>query len=157
MTIVSTDELAAEAGISPQVARELARRKIFVRTSPGKFDREASMANYLSHLRRASTGKRGGGAAFSSSADGGPNERVRLAAAQADAVELKNQVARGKLVSAADVESEWGSIVISCRDAIFSAPARIQSELPHLSAFDMTVIDKCLREALTRLGSDSTP
>ena len=75
MTIVSTEQLAAEAGISPQVARELARRQIFVRTSPGKFDREASMANYLSHLRRASTGKRGGGAAFSSSTDGGPNER----------------------------------------------------------------------------------
>ena len=82
---------------------------------------------------------------------------VRLAAAQADAVELKNQVARGKLVSAADVESEWASIVISCRDAILAAPARIQSELPHLSAFDVSIVDKCLREALTRLGSDSTP
>jgi phage terminase Nu1 subunit (DNA packaging protein) len=156
MTIVSTDELAAEAGISVQVARELARRKIFVRVSAGRFDRESSMAAYLEHLRRASTGKRGGGKAFT---DGGagdaPNERARLAAAQADAQELKNQTARGKLVSAADVESEWASIAISCRDAVLSAPARIQSELPHLSAFDMTVIDKHLREALTRLGSES--
>jgi phage terminase Nu1 subunit (DNA packaging protein) len=155
--IVSTDELAAEAGISPQVARELARRKIFVRTSPGKFDREASMANYLSHLRRASTGKRGGGAAFTSDAGDAPNERSRLAAAQADAQELKNQIARSKLVSAAEVESTWATIVTMTRDAVLATPARIQSELPHLSAFDLTVVDKHLREALTRLGSDSAP
>jgi phage terminase Nu1 subunit (DNA packaging protein) len=158
MTIVSTDQLAAEAGISVQVVRELARRKIFVRVAPGRFDRESSMAAYLEHLRRASTGKRGGGKAF---ADGGagdaPNERVRLAAAQADAQELKNQIARGKLVSSADVESEWAAIALACRDAILATPARIRAALPHLTAFDIETIDGHLREALTRLGSDSAP
>jgi phage terminase Nu1 subunit (DNA packaging protein) len=152
MTIVSTAELAAEAGISPQVACEHARRGIFVRVSPGRFDREASMANYLAHLRAASVGKRGPGAAFASTGDT-PNERSRLATAQ----EMKNQIAAGKLVDASAVESEWAAIVVACRDAILATPARVAAELPHMTAFDISVVDRHLREALTRLGSDGAP
>jgi phage terminase Nu1 subunit (DNA packaging protein) len=140
MTIVSTDELAAEAGISPQVARELARRKIFIRVAPGRFDREASMAGYLSHLRRASVGKRGGGVAFSSAGET-PNERSRLAAAQADAQELKNKIALGKLIDASAVESTWSTIVTLTRDAVLATPSRIAADLPHLTAFDISVVD----------------
>ena len=156
MTIVSTDELAAEAGISPQVARELARRKIFIRVAPGRFDREASMSGYLEHLRRPSTGKRGGGAAFSSAGDA-PNERSRLAAAQADAQELKNKIALGKLIDASAVESTWSTIVTLTRDAVRATPSRIAADLPHLTAFDVATIDRHLREALARLGSDGSP
>jgi terminase small subunit / prophage DNA-packing protein len=111
--------------------------------------------NYLAHLRREKSGKRGGGKVFES--PGAPNERSRLAAAQADAQELKNKIASGKLVEATAVEAEWSSIVIACRDAILAAPARIQASLPHLTAFDIATIDACLREALTRLGSDGAP
>jgi phage terminase Nu1 subunit (DNA packaging protein) len=155
MSKATTTEISDELGLTPQRVGQLVKLGILIRLGRGEFDREGSVKNYLAHLRREKSGKRGGGAAFTCATGDAPNERVRLAAAQADAQELKNQTARGKLVSAADVESEWASIAISCRDAVLSAPARIQSELPHLSAFDMTVIDKHLREALTRLGSES--
>jgi terminase small subunit / prophage DNA-packing protein len=157
MTEVSTDELAGIAGVAPQTVRDLASRGIFVRTRRGRFDRETSMKNYLAHLRREKSGKRGGGAAFASAGETTPNERSRLAAAQADAQELKNKIALGKLVDASEVESTWASIVISCRDAVLAAPARIASDLPHLTPYDLTVVDKHLRMALTRLESDGAP
>jgi terminase small subunit / prophage DNA-packing protein len=148
VTTVSTSELAEAAGISVQTAREFARRGIFVRTGRGKFDREASMSGYLAHLRRASVGKRGGGAVFSEAA----NERARLAAAQADAQEMKNQVVRRALIPEAEVESTWLEIVARARAAVLAAPARIHADLPHLSKHDVETIDRHLRDALTRLA-----
>lgn len=115
------------------------------------------MANYLSHLRRASTGKRGGGAAFTSAAGAAPNERSRLAAAQATAQEMKNQVAAGKLVDAAAVESTWVTIVTMTRDAVLATPSWISAELPHLTQYDLSIVDKHLREALQRLASEPAP
>jgi phage terminase Nu1 subunit (DNA packaging protein) len=70
-------------------------------------------------------------------------------------VERKNEIEARKLVVATAVEAEWAAIVISCRDAILAAPARIQASLPHLTAFDIATIDACLRETLTRLGSST--
>jgi terminase small subunit / prophage DNA-packing protein len=157
MNKATTTEISDELGLTPQRVGQLVKLGVLIRTGRGEFDREASVKNYLAHLRREKSGKRGGGAAFTSTTGDAPNERSRLAAAQATAQELKNKITLGKLVDAAEVESAWTSIVISCRDAVLAAPARIQSELPHLTAFDLTVVDKHLREALTRLGSDSTP
>jgi phage terminase Nu1 subunit (DNA packaging protein) len=156
MTKVTTAEIAAEAGVSVQTARELARRGIFVRVGHGRFDREASMAGYLARLRGEKSGKRGGGKVFESLA-GAPNERSRLAAAQADAQELKNKIALGKLIDASAVETEWSTIVTLTRDAVLAAPSRIAAELPHLTAFDISVVDKHLREAMARLGSGGAP
>lgn len=80
-------------------------------------------------------------------------ERARLAAAQADNVEMKNKVMRRELIPEAEVEATWSEIVVATRNAIMAAPARIQSDLPHLTAFDIATIDRHLRDALTRLGS----
>jgi phage terminase Nu1 subunit (DNA packaging protein) len=152
ITKVSTDELAAEAGISAQMARDLARRGVFVRIARGKFDRAASMAAFLQHLRREKSGKRGGGRAFA--AEGSePNERSRLAAAQAVAQERKNAEASGRLVDAGEVADTWAGIVTATRDAILAASARIAADLPHLSGPDVATIDANLREALTRLAA----
>jgi|SRR5271165_460568 len=151
MTTVTTAELAAQVGVSDRTVRELARRGIFVQTGRGRFDQEASLLAYCAHLRREKSGKRGGGAVF---ADAG-NERTRLAAAQADAQEMKNKVAAGKLLPEAEIETVWTELVLATRNAILATPARIQSDLPHLTAYDVSIIDKALREALTRLGSGS--
>jgi terminase small subunit / prophage DNA-packing protein len=155
MSKATTTEISDELGLTPQRVGQLVKLGVLIRLGRGEFDREASVKNYLVHLRREKSGKRGGGAAFTSTAGDAPNERVRLAAAQADAQELKNKISLGKLVEATAVEAEWAAIVISCRDAILAAPARIQASLPHLTAFDIATIDACLRETLTRLGSST--
>jgi terminase small subunit / prophage DNA-packing protein len=157
MSKATTTQVSEELGLTPQRVGQLVKLGVLIRLGRGEFDREASVKNYLAHLRRENSGKRGGGAAFTSTAADAPNERIRLAAAQADAQELKNKIALGKLIDASAVETEWAAIVIMTRDAILATPARIRAALPHLSAFDIETIDGHLREVLTRLGSDSAP
>ncbi len=123
---------------------------VFVRAGEGKgFDRDASVKAYAATLRRAATGKRGVAKSTAS------EERTRLWRLQADAQEAKNRAARGELVSQSEVESTWAEIVVACRNAILAAPERIWADLPHLTPFDVQVIDRHLREALTRLGGEA--
>jgi phage terminase Nu1 subunit (DNA packaging protein) len=146
--IVSAAALGRELGISGSRARELAST-VFVRVGNG-YDLEASRAAYMASLRRAATGRRGPHKASSSSYG---DERIRLARMQADAIELKNKQARRELIEEAEVESTWLEIVARARAAVLAAPARIASDLPHLSKFDIETIDRHLRDALTRLAA----
>jgi phage terminase Nu1 subunit (DNA packaging protein) len=148
VTRVSTAGLATLLGISERTVREYASKLIFVREGRGFFNQEASVKAYSAVLRRSATGKRGDGAAFASASE----ERARLAAAQADSQEMKNAVARGELISANETETTWAEIVTMARNAILATPARIAADLPHLTPFDISVVDRHLRDALTRLG-----
>jgi phage terminase Nu1 subunit (DNA packaging protein) len=144
-TIVSAAALGRELGLSGSRARELAST-VFVKALGG-YDLEASRAAYMASLRRAATGRRGPHKAS------GSDERLRLARLQGDALEIKNKLASRELISEAEVESTWATIVTETRNAILATPARIQAELPHLTAFDMATIDRHLRESLTRLAA----
>jgi terminase small subunit / prophage DNA-packing protein len=143
--IVTTTALAKALGLSGSRTRELASAGVFVRIGRG-FDLEASRAAYMATLRKAATGRRGPGKSA------GGDERARLARVQADAVELKNAVTRRELIPESEIESTWLAIVAMTRAAILASPSRIHADLPHLSAHDVSVVDKHLREALTRLS-----
>jgi phage terminase Nu1 subunit (DNA packaging protein) len=145
MTEISTRTLARLVGVAERTVREIATKGIFVRVGAG-FDHEASVRNYCAHLRREKTGKRGEGVAVRS------DERRRLARLQADALEMKIGRERGALVDAGETERVLASIAIKARDAILRSPARIASQLPHLSRSDVAVVDAVLRQALTELG-----
>jgi phage terminase Nu1 subunit (DNA packaging protein) len=56
------------------------------------------------------------------------------------------------LVPAADVESEWSSILRTVRAGTLAVPSRVQQKLPHLTTHDATVIDAEVREVLTEVG-----
>ena len=74
-----------------------------------------------------------------------------------DALELKNRTARRELIPEAEVEATWVEIVRIARDAILSAPARINADLPHLTPFDVATIERHLRLALTGIGEGGSP
>jgi phage terminase Nu1 subunit (DNA packaging protein) len=143
--IVTVTTLAQRLGISTRRAREHATGGLFVKVGKG-FDADASAKAYMASLRRAATGRRG------ESKSSASEDRGRLARLQGDALEIRNKVARRELISEAEVEATWSEIVTRTRDAILAVPARIGAELG-LTAFDVSVIDKHLREALTRLGA----
>lgn len=144
--IVSTTAFSKALSISGSRTRELASAGVFVRVGNG-FDLEASRARYMASLRRAATGRRGPGKA------GGGQARERLAIAQAIAIETKNKLAARDLISESEVESTWLEIVTRTKAAILAAPSRIHADLPHLSKFDVSTIDRHLRDALTRLAA----
>lgn len=80
---LKVNELAALFGVTARTISDLARRGIIVRDAKG-FDRDEFVRRYVRHLREAAAGRgqaAGGAAAVS--------ERARLAAAQADAQEMK--------------------------------------------------------------------
>jgi phage terminase Nu1 subunit (DNA packaging protein) len=145
--IVALTALASSLGISARRAREhAATGGVFVKAGRG-YDLEASRLGYMATLRRAATGRRGEGKA------GGGAARERLATAQAIAIETKNKLATRQLISEAEVESTWLEIVARARAAVLAAPSRIHADLPHLSKFDVSTIDRHLRDALTRLAA----
>lgn len=139
--------LARLLGVSTRTITDLCHRGIIVRR--GKtFDRDEAVRRVVAHLRAAAAGRgqaSGGAVAVS--------ERARLAAAQADAQEMKNRVARRELVPEAEVEGTWTEIVLRTRAAVLATPAQISAELPHLTRHDVSVVDRKLRDALTALGS----
>lgn len=77
---------------------------------------------------------------------------MRLTKAQADAQELKVQEAQGRLLSSADVERQWSSILRDVRSAVLALPSRVQQRLGHLSAADVSALDLEIRDLLTELA-----
>src|ERR1700691_3767168 len=130
-TPVTLTDLAGRLGISTRPAREHASARVFVRVGNG-YDGDASAKRYMAGLRKSATGRRGAGKA------GGGQARERLATAQAIAIETKKRLAARELISESEVESTWLGIVARTRAAVLAAPARIASELPHLSKYDVS-------------------
>ena len=80
-------------------------------------------------------------------------DRGRLAAAQADKVELANARQRGSLVDAEAVEREWSDILRAVRAGMLAVPSRVAARLPHLTPHDVSEIDAEVRAVLSELGS----
>jgi phage terminase Nu1 subunit (DNA packaging protein) len=140
---VKVEEIARWFGVSDAAVRQLARRGIVVKAARGEYDLEESVRSYSTHLRQLAHGHK--------MTDTAPKERARLAAAQADAIELKNARARGALVDSEAVAKEWEGICRTIRAGMLRVPKRAAARLPHLSAQDVRAIDGEVRTVLTEL------
>ena len=84
-------------------------------------------------------------------------ERARLAAAQADKVEMENAVRRGELIYAQHVRDTWGVIFANIKAGMLALPARVAplvEERVRGRVFEL--IDARVRELLEELA-DSDP
>ncbi len=125
---------------------ELKNRGIAVHLSKNSYDLAATVRAYVQHLRGTASGR--GGEEHVLTLTG---ERARLSRAQAEAVEMKNAVARAELVPAADVERAWGDVLRQVRARILAVPSRLRQSLT-LAPADVELIDRELRAALMELG-----
>jgi phage terminase Nu1 subunit (DNA packaging protein) len=137
------DDICNLFGITPTAIRELASQGIVKRIGRGAYDLDASTTAYLAHLRQGASG-RGGELA---------SERARLAREQADQVAMRNRLARGELVEVGTVQATWIGIARSIRAGVLALPTRVQSRLPHLTAFDVAEIEREARAVLTELAN----
>lgn len=110
-------------------------------------DTRRSMENYITRLREAAS--RIGTAKGNAELDA---EKLRVQRETAEKLALANAKARGDLLDAAAVAREWSSILRDCRAAILATPARIGSRLPHLTAHDISEINRELAAALSDLA-----
>lgn len=140
-------DLCALLSISSGALTDLKKRGLAVHMGHDAYDLEATVRNYVQHLRGVAAGR--GGEAHGLTLTG---ERARLAKAQADAQEAKNAKLRGELVEAAEVERAWSDILRQVRARILSVPPRLRQSL-NLGAADAEIIDRELRSALSELGN----
>jgi len=116
--------------------------------SGAKYDVEASVRGVVKALQAAALGRSND----TKLVEANVQSRGRLAAAQARSVELRNMQAEGSLLPAADVEARWGEILAGVRAGMLAVPARAGMRLPHLSAFDISEIDREVRAVLTEMS-----
>jgi terminase small subunit / prophage DNA-packing protein len=143
----SAAELGVLLGISTRAVRDHAQRGVIPKTPRGRYRLLEAVPAYCAHMRSLLTSKGGEAAVLS-----GTSERARLASEQADAVALKNAIARGALLDAAATEREWTSILAGVRAGVLAASSRIGQRLPHIDLSDIAEIDAELRAVLGELG-----
>lgn len=136
----TTGELADLLGISTRMVTELAQKGTIRRLHPGVWPVRESVRSYCAHLRQGAAGRTDSGSLTA--------ERVRVATAQADALEMKNATARREMIPAREVEAAWAATLREVRAALLALPSRIQQRLGHLTAHDVSEIDRELRDAL---------
>lgn len=146
---VSLDELAGVFGVHKRTLQTAVDRGALVRVSRGKYPLAKSIRAYCEFLRETAANRDhfrvGTGLAA---------ERERIAREQADALEMKNATARGELLRAADVESQWSDILRMVRSGMLALPSRIQQRLGHLSAHDLAALDREIRDTLEEISDD---
>jgi phage terminase Nu1 subunit (DNA packaging protein) len=147
---LGVNELAGLFGVTRRTISDLVRRGVIARRGRG-FDQDESTRRYVAHLReiKAGRGQAAGGVAQVSA-------RARLAAAQAEAQELKNSITKGALIAEGIVESEWSGIIIAIRHELLAVSAQFAAAAPHADRKDVATVDRLVREAMTRLGEGAS-
>ncbi|CAA2104962.1 hypothetical protein MBUL_02957 [Methylobacterium bullatum] len=144
--IVDVATLADLLGVHIRQIPKFADAGTVVRVAHGEYDRDASIRLHVEHLRKVA-----GGRSQSSTLAA---ERERLTKAQADAAELKLAASRAELIPAKDVETEWATVLQGIRASMLALPSRIQQRLGTLSAADVSIIDREIRDVLDEVGND---
>lgn len=129
-------------GVSQNTLADLVRRQIAIKTRRNEYDMRATVRAYTAHLREMA-------AARAAPTKTLTLERERLIREQADREALRNRQRRGELLDAAAVERNWTELFSYVRGALLAIPSR----LSHLTPQDAAVVDREIRDALTRIGS----
>lgn len=135
--------LANVLGVADRTLRDLAERGLVVKAGRGSYELAASVRRYCEHLREIAAGRGGEAGVLDLTA-----ERARLAKEQADAQAIKNATLRGELLPAADVERRWREVLAGVRSRMLAVPSRTRQALAHLTATEVAVIDREVRDAL---------
>ncbi|WP_238367633.1 DNA packaging protein [Mesobacterium pallidum] len=148
--IIGGKDLCTLLGISSGALTDLKKRGLAVHLKHDAYDLEATVRNYVEHLRgvAAQWGTPDQAAQLTA-------ERARLAKEQADAQALKNAKLRDELVNASEVEHAWADLLRQVRARILAVPSRLRADLPAADPDTFNTLDRALRDALTELGNAS--
>jgi phage terminase Nu1 subunit (DNA packaging protein) len=145
--VMNKAEIAELFGVTVRTIHNWAALGWLVRSGRG-YDVAASVRSVTKALQAAVAGRSND----SKLVEANVASRGRLAAAQARSVELRNKIAEGSMLPAADVEARWGAIMVEIRAAMLALPSRAGMRLPHLSSYDISEIDREVREVLTEMS-----
>ncbi|MGJ0507492.1 MAG: hypothetical protein ACR652_10205 [Methylocystis sp.] len=145
--LVSAKVVAEKLGCDERTVRNGVKVGWAVRTARGLYDLDATILAYCCHIRSIASGHGGEAAAMDLSA-----ARARLAVLQGDGQELKNAIARGEYLLAADVSRCWDSMCHSFRQRMLTIPTMLATEISTLTQQEIFIIDRAIRDGLTELA-----
>lgn len=82
---------------------------------------------------------------------------ARERSAKAKLAELEYARKAGELVPAAEVEARWLEMITRSRTKLLGLPSKAKQSLPHLTAADLKILDRIVREALEELAGEGAP
>jgi len=143
---INASDLAKILDISEVSVHELVKKNIIQKEGRGQFIPHKCIVYYIRHLREQAAGR--GGTELT-------DERARLAKAQAERVEMENEVTKGNLIKIEDAQKEISSAVIACRARILSIPTTIAPFVITCEtvAEVKSVIENACYEALNELST----
>jgi len=86
---------------------------------------------------------------------GDEDQRQRLAAAQAEKIEMENRRRKGQLAEVSEVEQTWASFALAVRSRLLRLPTTVAAEIadPALRPAVQATTTRVVREALTELAA----
>ena len=150
-------EVADHLGVSQPVVAKLVAAGVFLPTGArGGLDLDACRRAYLSRLREEAAGRAAHGGA-----DGEPEEldlvaeRARLAAAQADRIEMENHQTRGLVIPVEVASRMLGETLGKVRTRLLAIPSEcaLQAAAARTAPQAEAVIRRAVIDALTELSS----
>ena len=136
-------------GWSRQRLHRFLKEGVVERDAAGLIPHPDGLRSLVNHLAELAAGRGGSAGQFDLTA-----QRARLAHAQAEGVELKNKVAAGEYVSAADVEQRWSEALSAIRSRMLAIPSTLPQSIPRLTRAELDVIDREIRDGLTELADN---
>lgn len=140
---VTESDLAAHWGVSTRQVRKLLSEGVIQKADTRHFDRTSATQSYIRRLIDQATRK------------SNPEltaEKLRLTRESADKIAIANELARGELVLAKLVEITWTGILRDVRAAMLAIPTRAAQRLPHLTATDLEILEREVRDALQEMA-----
>lgn len=139
--VLGAADLAQLFDVDARTIHTLKNKGVLV-PMPGRnraeFDTREAIVAYLRFSRRSNTTAL-------------ETEKLRLASAQSEKIELQNATARRELIPATVVRTEWLSLAADLRNRVLAIPQRIAARLA-LERSTAAAIDRELREALSDLS-----
>lgn len=142
---VSAADLSQWLNLSPARIHALAREGVIPRHD-GRFELRPAILAYVEHLRAGQKGR------MTSNPDLA-EQKLRLATANAEKVEIANAKARGELLDARQVAHEWRAVVVDLRAAVLAIPSRVTARLG-LDRKATQALDAEIRDAMETIADD---
>ncbi len=124
-----------------------ARDGIVVRAGRNQYDLDASIPRIIQHLRSVASGQSG--------SEDIKAARARLTRAKADTAEIDRDARAGIMVDVATFRTRWGSEMATLRQVMLGVPDAMARALPHLTKHDADIMDRTMRDALTRCADEA--
>lgn len=120
---ISTSELAAILGKSPQWIRQLTRENVLWQVGRGKYILSDAVQDYLKHVEgTAEDGK------INFREEKAEHERIKKEIAMLELEEM-----RKNLHTTADVQDAWGMLLVDFRGRLSGLPPRLANELSYMT------------------------